>query len=121
MTRQELRAYVLAHREDDEAIETLINRRNPDNPSAPLPQTDEDLRAMEEILQRKLGQNGNTTRLVAACSRAKHTFLFPVPYSIQANELYMTQMHSTVGLQSYNGALLDLGNMCCLMLGCLSI
>ncbi|MHC5823539.1 MAG: DUF6887 family protein, partial [Nostoc sp.] len=29
MSRQELRAYILAHREDDEAIEALIKRRSP--------------------------------------------------------------------------------------------
>jgi hypothetical protein len=54
MTRQELRAYVLAHREDDEAIEALIKRGNPSSPTYPFPQTDEDLREMEEILKRKL-------------------------------------------------------------------
>ncbi|MEH2066796.1 MAG: hypothetical protein V7K47_01245 [Nostoc sp.] len=54
MSRQELRAYVLAHREDDEAIEALINRGNPDSPKYPFPQTEEDFREMEEILKRKL-------------------------------------------------------------------
>lgn len=60
MTRQELRAYILAHREDDEAIEALINRGNPNSRTYPFPQTDEDLRAMEEILKRKLGSSGGT-------------------------------------------------------------
>lgn len=60
MTRQEFRAYVLAHREDDEAIEALIKRGNPSSPTYPFPQTDEDLREMEEILKRKLGSNGGT-------------------------------------------------------------
>lgn len=55
MTRQELRAYVLAHREDDEAIEVLITRGNPDSPTYPFPRTDEDLQEMDEILKRKLG------------------------------------------------------------------
>ena len=55
MSRQELRAYVLAHRDDDEAIEALIRRGNPDSPVYPFPQTDEDLKAMGEILQKKLG------------------------------------------------------------------
>lgn len=58
MTRQELRAYILAHREDDEAIEVLIKRGNPNSPKHRFPQTDEDLREMEEILRRKLGSNG---------------------------------------------------------------
>ena len=55
MTRQELRAYVLAHREDDAAIEALIKTGNPNSPTYPFPQTDEDLREMGEILKRKLG------------------------------------------------------------------
>jgi hypothetical protein len=55
MSRQELRAYVLAHRDDDEAIEALIKRGNPDSPVYPFPQTDDDLKAMGEILAKKLG------------------------------------------------------------------
>lgn len=61
MTRQELRAYVFAHREeddDDAAIEALIKTGNPNSPTYPFPQTDEDLRKMEEILKRKLGSSG---------------------------------------------------------------
>lgn len=54
MTRQELRAYVLSHREDDDAIEALINKGNPHNPTYPFPQTEEDFKAMEEILKQKL-------------------------------------------------------------------
>jgi hypothetical protein len=57
MTRQELRAYVLAHREEDDAIEALIKRGNPNSPKYPFPQTDEDLREMEQILKRKLGNS----------------------------------------------------------------
>lgn len=58
MSRQELRAYVLAHREDDDAIEALVRRGNPNGPKYRFPQTDEDLREMEEILKRKLGSSG---------------------------------------------------------------
>lgn len=58
MTRQELRACILAHREDDEAIEVLIGRGNHNSPKHRFPQTDEDLREMEEILRRKLGSSG---------------------------------------------------------------
>lgn len=54
MTRQELRAYVLAHREDDDAIEELIKRSNPSSPTYPFPQTNEDFNEMDEILKRKL-------------------------------------------------------------------
>ena len=60
MTRQELRAYVLAHREDDEAIEALITRGNANSPIYPFPQTEEDLREMDKILKRKLGSNSST-------------------------------------------------------------
>lgn len=56
MTRQSLRSYILTHRED-EAIEALIRMGNPNSPTYPFPQTDEDLKAMEEILKRKLGRN----------------------------------------------------------------
>ncbi|NEQ69391.1 MAG: hypothetical protein F6J86_26665 [Symploca sp. SIO1B1] len=54
MTRQELRAYILVNREDDEAIEALIRRRNPHSPTYPFPETEEDLREMGEILKSKL-------------------------------------------------------------------
>lgn len=58
MTRQELRAYVLAHREDDDAIAALIQRSNPDSPKNPFPQTAEDFAAMEEIFRQKLNNHG---------------------------------------------------------------
>jgi len=58
MTRQALRAYVLAHRENDEAIEALIKRGNPSSPTYPFPQTDEYLREMEEILKKRLESSG---------------------------------------------------------------
>ncbi len=57
MTRQELRVYILAHRDDD-AIEALIKRGDPNSPTYPFPQTDEDLKEMEEILKRRLGSSG---------------------------------------------------------------
>ncbi|NEU77440.1 hypothetical protein PI95_034530 [Hassallia byssoidea VB512170] len=57
MTRQELRAYVLAHREEDDPIEALIKRGNPNSPKYPFPQTDEDFREMEQILKKKLGSS----------------------------------------------------------------
>jgi hypothetical protein len=58
MTRQELRTYVLVYRKDDKAIESLIKRGNPNSPKFRFPQTDEDLKEMEAILQRKLGNSG---------------------------------------------------------------
>jgi hypothetical protein len=61
MTRQELRSYVLSNREDDEAIEILIKTGNPNSPTYPFPQTDEDLREMEQILKRKLNSRSETS------------------------------------------------------------
>ena len=54
MTRKEIREYILLHREDDDAIEALINKGNPNSPTYKFPQTDEDLREMEAILKQKL-------------------------------------------------------------------
>jgi len=54
MTRQELRAYILANREDDEAIAALIQRGNPNSPKFPFPKDDTDLKQMQEILRDKL-------------------------------------------------------------------
>lgn len=54
MTRKEIREYILQHREDDDAIEALINKGNPNSPTYKFPQTDEDLREMETILKQKL-------------------------------------------------------------------
>jgi hypothetical protein len=53
MSRQELRAYILANREDDEAIAALIQRGDPNAPSYPA-RTEEDLQAMHEILIKRL-------------------------------------------------------------------
>jgi hypothetical protein len=56
MTRQELRAYILAHREDDDAIAALIKRANPNGSKFPFPKTDADLKEMQEILRDKLSR-----------------------------------------------------------------
>ncbi len=55
MTRLELRAYILANREDDDAIAALIQRGNPNSHKFPFPKNDVDLKAMHEILQNRLG------------------------------------------------------------------
>jgi hypothetical protein len=55
MTREDLKAYILAHREDDDAIEALIKHRNSNSPKHRFPKTDEDLMEMEKILKQKLG------------------------------------------------------------------
>ena len=54
MTRREIRDYILQHREDDDAIEALINKGNPNSPTYKFPQTDEDLQEMEAILKQKI-------------------------------------------------------------------
>ena len=54
MTRQEIRDYILQHQEDDDAIEALISKGNPNSPTYNFPQTDEDLLEMEAILKQKL-------------------------------------------------------------------
>jgi hypothetical protein len=56
MTRQELRGYILEHRDDDEAIEALINKGNPSSPTYRFPQTEDDLQEMEAILKQKLNK-----------------------------------------------------------------
>ena len=55
MPRKELIAYVLAHRGDEEAIETLIDRRSPDSEATwyKFPETEEGLQQMAEIFRRK--------------------------------------------------------------------
>lgn len=58
MTRQELRAYILAHPKSDDAIEALIKRTNFDRPNHKFPQTEADLQEMEALLQQKLGSSG---------------------------------------------------------------
>jgi hypothetical protein len=56
MTRQELRAYILVNREDDDAIADLIQRGNPNSPKFPFAKTDADLKEMQEILGDKLSR-----------------------------------------------------------------
>ena len=54
MTRQELRAYALDHRNDDRVIKELITRVDPNRPKYPYPKTESDLVKMAEILRRKI-------------------------------------------------------------------
>ena len=54
MTRQALRAYILANREEDDAIAALIKMGNSNSPKFPFPKTNEDLNEMQELLQKKL-------------------------------------------------------------------
>ncbi|MFB2833668.1 DUF6887 family protein [Floridanema evergladense] len=60
MPRKELIAYVLAHREDEEAFDALINRRSPDSEATwyNFPYTEEGQQQMEEVFRRKInGEN----------------------------------------------------------------
>ena len=54
MSRQELRTYVLAHREDMEALNALFNRRSPDSEATwfHTPQSDEELQQQFELFKR---------------------------------------------------------------------
>ena len=54
MTRQALRAYILANREDADAIAALIKMGNSNSPKFPFPKTNEDLSEMQALLQKKL-------------------------------------------------------------------
>lgn len=50
MTREELRAYVFEHREDDEALAALINRQDPNA----VKYTTNDPEEIKEILRKKI-------------------------------------------------------------------
>lgn len=56
MTRAELRAYVLQHREDSEAFQVLLSRRTSDAEATwyNFPNTEEGQQQTKEILQRKI-------------------------------------------------------------------
>lgn len=54
MPRAELRAYVLAHREDIEALRILMSRRNPKAKQYKFPDTEEGWQQMEEVFRRKI-------------------------------------------------------------------
>jgi len=50
MSKEDLRAYVLAHREDDEAIRELFGRRSPNS----VVYTTNDPEEIKEILRKKI-------------------------------------------------------------------
>ena len=56
MTRAELRAYVLEHREDLEAFRLLMNRRSPDSEATwyNFPNTEEGREKRKEVIKRKI-------------------------------------------------------------------
>lgn len=54
MTRKQLRAYALAHREDDAVFTELIDRVRGTGTRYPYPQTEEDFEELKRILHRRL-------------------------------------------------------------------
>jgi hypothetical protein len=58
MSIQELRTYVLSHREDTSALHTLIDRTRPTTPRTqyPCPNTPENIEIMRQAIQEKLGR-----------------------------------------------------------------
>ncbi len=62
MTREELRAYALVHREDDAVFTELVKRVSENGKRYPYPQTEEDLQEMKQVFQRKVvGDDGGNS------------------------------------------------------------
>lgn len=59
MTKAELRAYILEHRDDSDAIEAFFIRRSPDTAATlfPPPKTEKELQQQPEIMRPVLEQN----------------------------------------------------------------
>ena len=55
MTKAELRAYVLAHRDDEEAFHALLSRRTPDETATwyPAPLDEKGVELMEDSFRKK--------------------------------------------------------------------
>ncbi len=54
MTALELRAYVLAHREDDEALQAYLDKLHTEQPNSPVYQPDDDVAgAIAEYLKNR--------------------------------------------------------------------
>ena len=54
MSKAELRAYVLQHREDEEALRSLMSRRDPNAVKYNFPNTEEGRQQMKEVIKRKI-------------------------------------------------------------------
>ena len=62
MSREELRKYLLDHRDDKEAFEFYLDKfRNPNNPIYPAPQGLEDMSYLQKILLDKNPNNDEKT------------------------------------------------------------
>jgi hypothetical protein len=57
MTRKELRAYALVHREDDAVFNELVKRVRENGKRYPAPKTEADLEEMKKLFQRKFPDN----------------------------------------------------------------
>ncbi len=60
MGKKELRAYVLAHKEDLEAFNTFVDRLKADNPNSilyPAPLTPEAIEIMEKAIKERLDRS----------------------------------------------------------------
>jgi hypothetical protein len=54
MTSQQLRAYVLEHRDDEDALQAFLNRRRSENPNSRVYRAEDDVAgAIAEYLERK--------------------------------------------------------------------
>jgi len=57
MTFSELRAYVIEHRDDIEAIRFLMSKRDPNSPKYPTPITEAQMQEQMEVIRRKINRN----------------------------------------------------------------
>ncbi len=54
MSKAELRAYVLKHKEDKEALRVLMSRRDPNSIKYNFPNTEEGREQIKEVIKRKI-------------------------------------------------------------------
>ncbi|MDB9517052.1 hypothetical protein PN466_08830 [Roseofilum reptotaenium CS-1145] len=61
MSIKELRTYVLDHRDDMEALDTLVSRRSPDSEATwyPAPLTPETIKITEEAIKKRIKEVDN--------------------------------------------------------------
>gem|GEM_PF-371206 len=61
MSIKELRTYVLDHRDDMEALDTLVSRRSPDSEATwyPAPLTPETIKITEEAIKQRIKEVDN--------------------------------------------------------------
>ena len=57
MSKAELRAYVLKHKEDKEALRSLMSRRDPNSIKYNFPNTEEGREQIKEVIKRRIDGN----------------------------------------------------------------